>query len=188
MAPTASARASARPPSTLRRARSASFSARKSRRDEEDVARSSPIRSVSSLNAHTSSATSRPPPSAGSGGSVDDGAGGEDEAAAAANAAVAGKRRRCRRGEPQRARARGYGRPPAGTVAAVAVAIPADGLGELLRGGNVGWLFIWNPERCQTANWLGLCHVSISLQAGGFLTSSWKSRTAGEKTIEKATD
>lgn len=152
MAPMASARASARPPSTSRRAGSASFSARKSRRDEKDVARSSPIRSVSSLNAHTSSATSRPPPSAGSGGSVDDdGAGGEDEAAAAATADAAGKRRRCRRGGPQRLRARRYGRPPAGTVAAVAVAMPADGLGELLRGGNVGWLFIWNPERCQLA-------------------------------------
>lgn len=81
---------------------------------------------------------------------MDDGAGREDEAAAAA--AAAGKRRRCKRGGPQRVRARRYGWPPAGTGAAVAVAMVRwalqpcssgrrDGLGELLRGGNVGWLF-----------------------------------------------
>jgi len=141
---------------------------------------------VSSLNAHTSSTTSRPPPSAGSGGSVDDdGAGGEDEAAAAAAAAaaMAGKRRRCRRGGPQRLRARRYGRPPpAGTVAAVAVAMPADGLGELLRGGNVGWLFIWNPERER-------CQLAWALPRKHFPPSWWipdlQLEEQDKKTIEK---
>lgn len=141
-AATTSARASARPPSLPRRAGRASFSARKSRREEEEVARSSPIRRVSSLNAPTSSATSRPPPCTGA--EVD----GDGAAAAAAEAP---RRKACGRGGRGGSR-RGRRRPRSPWLGSVGWALlpPATDLAVEVAGGWLGPRHVFCQTHCPT--------------------------------------